>query len=228
MKKLSIGKILIFIITAFLLLYIGGSATALTDANNKVEELTKKLETSEKERQVITNLNNNLTKEYNDYKEKMRPFEKDYEKNLEDKKKAEKEQEEKKVAEAKAKLAEIEKKKEEDAKKKLEEEKKGYETGITFENLARTPKEYIGKKVKLSGRVLQVSKGTTEHQLRVAIGGNYDTIVMVGYTDLAVEKNVLDNDYITFYGKSVGEITYEATSGASITIPGDLADKIEF
>lgn len=50
-------------------------------------------------------------------------------------------------------------KEEEEARKKAEEEARGYETGITYDQLARTPDEFEGKKVKFSGKVIQVSEG---------------------------------------------------------------------
>lgn len=40
--------------------------------------------------------------------------------------------------------------------------KQGYETGITYEQLARIPDSYIYKKVKFSGNVIQVLKGDNE------------------------------------------------------------------
>lgn len=42
------------------------------------------------------------------------------------------------------------------AAQKAAEEAQGYETGITYDQLARTPDQFIGKKVKFTGKVLQV------------------------------------------------------------------------
>ena len=39
---------------------------------------------------------------------------------------------------------------------KNQKEAIGYDTGITYEQLARTPNEYNGEKVKFSGKVIQV------------------------------------------------------------------------
>ena len=58
---------------------------------------------------------------------------------------AEKEVEEQKAAEQKAA--------EEAAAAKAAEEAKGYETGITYDQLARTPDDFKGKKVKFYGKV---------------------------------------------------------------------------
>ncbi|WP_272875231.1 hypothetical protein [Bhargavaea massiliensis] len=65
-----------------------------------------------------------------------------------------------------------------EAKRKAEEEaKKGYDTGITYDQLARTPDDYIGKKVKFSGKVIQVMEGDGTTQIRFAVNEDYDTII---------------------------------------------------
>lgn len=51
-----------------------------------------------------------------------------------------------------AKKVEEAKKAEEQCKKE-EEEKKGYDTGITYDQLARTPDDYKYKKVKFEGKI---------------------------------------------------------------------------
>lgn len=43
---------------------------------------------------------------------------------------------------------------------KAAEEAQGYETGITYDQLARTPDDFKGKKVKFTGKVVQVIEGT--------------------------------------------------------------------
>lgn len=50
------------------------------------------------------------------------------------------------------------------------EEKAGYETGITYDQLARTPDEYIGDNIKFSGKVIQVMKGDGTTEIRFATG----------------------------------------------------------
>lgn len=121
-----------------------------------------------------------INDEYESYKEKMVPYEK------------------LSVAEAEAKTAEAEKKAEEAKKAKKEQQEaeaaakaaaeaenaKGYETGITYDQLARTPDDFIGQKVKFSGKVLQVMEGDDETQIRLAVDSNYDTVLYCGYSPL--------------------------------------------
>ena len=119
------------------------------------------------------------------------------------------------------------------AKEKAEEEERiGYETGITYDQLARNPDDYKGKKVKFYGRVVQVIEGNNETQLRVATKassyGNYhDDIVLVYYNSKIMTSRVLEDDMITLYGMSMGLHTYKSTMGGDITIPLISVDKIE-
>ena len=104
---------------------------------------------------------------------------------------------------------------------------KGYETGITYDNLARTPDDYQGKKVKFYGKVLQVLEGDGEIQIRLAVNDDYDTVLFGSYDSTIVSSRVLEDDEITIYGTSVGLISYDSTMGGKITIPAVLIDKID-
>lgn len=109
---------------------------------------------------------------------------------------------------------------------KAAEEAKGYETGITYDQLARTPDDYKGKKVKFYGKVIQVSEGFMT-KIRLAVNDNYDTVIMGEYLGSIVSSRVLEGDHITIYGTSEGTYTYEAISGASITVPLIDVEKID-
>ncbi|EPC30453.1 hypothetical protein Lpp22_1137 [Lacticaseibacillus paracasei subsp. paracasei Lpp22] len=103
-----------------------------------------------------------------------------------------------------------------------------YNTGITYEQLARTPDDYKGKNITLTGEVIQVVEGDDETDLRVAVDGNYDNVIMVGYDpDIMNGSRILENDKITFYAKSLGTTTYKSTMGGKITVPLALAKKID-
>lgn len=107
------------------------------------------------------------------------------------------------------------------------EAKKGYETGITFKQLARTPDDYKGSKVKFSGEVVQVIEGDSEVNLRVAVNSSYDNVIFVYYPSSLTKVRVLEDDKITLYGVSEGLYTYESTMGGHITIPMVKVEKIE-
>lgn len=117
---------------------------------------------------------------------------------------------------------------EEEAAVKLAEEKRGYESGITYDNLARNPDEYIGSKVKFSGKIIQVIEGDNFTQYRMTVNNDYDRIMLLEI-DKSIIKNdrILENDNIVIYGISVGIITYDSTFGGKITVPAVLVDSFE-
>ena len=108
-----------------------------------------------------------------------------------------------------------------------EADKASYDTGITYDQLARTPDDYENKKVKFSGEVIQVMESDGETQLRIAVDGNYDNVIYVGYNSKIINTRILENDYVTFRGISKGLITYQSTLGGEITIPLVYVQQIE-
>lgn len=144
---------------------------------------------------------------------------------------AKKAREEKAAAEAKEK-AEAERKAAEEAKKRAEEEKKGYKTGITYDQLARNPEEYRGKKVMFKGEVLQVSEVDSEIQIRLATkankwGGYSDNVIYVYFDKSLLSGRILEDDIITIYGIARGLHTYTTVLGASVTLPLIEVEKID-
>lgn len=99
-------------------------------------------------------------------------------------------------------------------------------TEIGYNDLARNPDSYKGEKIKGSGTVIQVIESDSEIQLRIAIGGDYDHVILVGYDPSIVTSRILEDDNVTYYGTSMGTITYESTMGGDITVPAAYLDKI--
>lgn len=102
-----------------------------------------------------------------------------------------------------------------------------YDTGITYDNIARNPDDYEGKAVKFSGKVIQIIEGEGETQMRFAVDGDYDKIIYCGYNPDILDSRILENDEITIYGISINLISYEAALGQTVTIPGVYIDYIE-
>lgn len=163
---------------------------------------------------------NTLQAEFDSYKERMQPYETldaaeaqarqiEAERIIAEQKAAE----EAAAAEAAAALA--------------AEEAKGYETGITYDNLARRPDDYKDKKVKFTGKVIQVLEGDGYVQIRLAINSDYDKVVLCEYDPSIVDSRILEDDIITIYGVSVGTITYQSAMNVPITIPAILIDRID-
>lgn len=168
---------------------------------------------------------------------------------IENAKKATEEENKKREEELAKKKAEEEAKKkaEEEAKKKAEEEAKAqkeaeekaakeaaeqaareaeahkYETGLTWEDIARD--QHTGEYCQFSGKVIQVMNGDTFNQYRIAIDDNYDQIMLIQINLPLSSGTVLENDYISFKGISVGTMSYQTVLGAQMTVPAVQVDE---
>lgn len=108
------------------------------------------------------------------------------------------------------------------------QEKIGYNTGITYNQLARTPDDFKDQKVKFSGKVLQVVEGTDDvNHIRLAVNNDYNKILYCEYSKNIVGSRILEDDKITVYGTSYGLYSYTSTMGGVITIPAVIVDKID-
>lgn len=214
LKEIVKNKTVIWSVVAlFVGMMFGGNSTC-TDSNHtesvaKVSELQTEVENKSKE---IETLNAKI--------ESAKPW---FDMKAEEQKAIEEENARLKAEEEARKKAE-----EEEAKRLAEEEeKKGYDTGITYNQIARTPDDYKGKKIKFKGKVIQVMEGDGEVQIRLAVGGDYDKIIYGVYDSSIVSSRVLEDDNITIMGLSAGLLTYQSTMGGEITIPSMLIEKID-
>lgn len=230
MKK----KFVITLLTATLTLSLSACGISQEDYDKAVsDKKTAQAELSSAQDSLaqLQSEYDSLKTDFDSYKEQMKPFEEMTAAQAEAEK-AKAEQEKKAIEEAEAQkkaeeeAAAAQKAAEEEA-ARAAEEAKGYETGITYEQLARTPDEFKGKKVKFSGKVIQLIEGDTEIQIRLAVDENYDTILYCGYDPSIVSSRILEDDIITVYGVSVGTISYQSTLGGTITIPGVAVEKID-
>ncbi len=204
-------------ITALLLIVSLAMWMNLSSENNKIKREYSSI-TSDYNK--LKNDYASVKDEYQQYKNKMQPYEELDEAEAEARKiEAQKVAEQKKAEEEKAAA--------DAAAAKAAEEAKGYETGITYDQLARTPDDYKGKKVKFTGKVIQVIEGSGSVQIRLAVDDNYDTIILGEYSSDIVASRVLEDDHITIYGTSVGTISYQSTMGGNITIPGISIERID-
>lgn len=213
MKKLIFS----FTIISALLLSSCSSGVSQEEYDALLSEnasLKSDIESLTAENQTIKDSMESLQSTYDLYKEKMQPYE-----NLES-------------SEAEARQIEAdriiaEQKAAEEAALLAAEEAKGYDTGITYDDIARTPDDFMGKKVKFSGKVIQLIEGGSTIQIRLAINSDYNKIILCEYNSSIVNSRVLENDIITIYGLSVGTITYQSTIGGQITVPAVTVDRID-
>lgn len=110
---------------------------------------------------------------------------------------------------------------------KAEASKGEYNSGYTYDQLARNPDTYKGQKIKITGKVLQAETSDSTCYARIAMNSNYDTVIFVTYDAKLLGYRLLEDDQVAVYGKSYGVYSYEAVSGATITIPWIHADIIE-
>lgn len=103
-----------------------------------------------------------------------------------------------------------------------------YNTGITYDQLARNPDQYKKKKVTFTGEVAQVIDQDGVSELRLAVNGDYDNIILVDISDKALNgSRVLENDLVTVYGVSNGITSYTSTSNEPISIPSMIAVSLD-
>lgn len=108
--------------------------------------------------------------------------------------------------------------------KASEQEPTQYKTGITFDQIARTPDDYEGRKIEFTGKVLQVMEDDDYTEIRLSVDGDYDNVILVDVdSDIMNGSRILEDDLVTVYGVSDGKTTYESTSGTNITIPAMTA-----
>lgn len=102
-----------------------------------------------------------------------------------------------------------------------------YDGNYTYDQLARNPDTYIGKSIKISGKVLQADTSGDLCYARIAMNSSYDTVIFITYDKDLLSYRLLDDDMVTVYGTSLGVYSYEAVSGATITIPWLSANMID-
>lgn len=231
-----------YILVALIALIIGASGgpsqsevDASTENNGKLTSQISKLESANEESAL-------KIKELEAKVKEAEPFfslkeEERKEKEAELKKKEEEAKAKKDAEEAAAKAkADAEAKAKADAEEKAaaaekaeaeEKERMGYDTGITYDQLARTPDDYIFEKVKFRGKVVQVMEGDGVTQIRLAVNDDYDQILFAEFDASVVDSRILEDDTITIRGLSSGLITYDSTMGGSISIPGVTVEEIE-
>lgn len=203
-------KRIIFVLAFIFLVGCAGKGVSQSDYDDVVKERDELLSELEQ-----------IQEEYNDYKERMSEYE-----NLSLSEVQAREIEAQRVIDEEN--AKIEAERQAQIEQAEAEEKAGYDTGITYEQLARTPDDYVGKKVKFAGEVVQVLEGDDVVQIRFSVDSDYNLMLFCEYQKSIVSERVLENDIVTIYGTSYGLYTYESALGSQITIPAVIIDKIEY
>lgn len=231
-----------YILVALIALIIGASGgpsqaevDASTENNGKLTSQISKLESANEESALKIKELEAKVKEAEPFFSLKEEERKEKEAELKKKEEEAKAKKDAEAAVAKAK-ADAEAKAKADAEEKAaaaekaaaeEKERMGYDTGITYDQLARTPDDYIFEKVKFRGKVVQVMEGDGVTQIRLAVNDDYDQILFAEFDAAVVDSRILEDDTITIRGLSSGLITYDSTMGGSISIPGVSVEEIE-
>ena len=188
------------------------------ELNTKVEDAKEYLALDENEKQLVDDKIEEVNRATKEEKQKQ------LNEKLE-KQKAEREAEEKKKADEEAA-----KKAQEEAAQKVaqEAEAKKYESGITWEDMARDSNGRSGEYTTLSGKIIQVMNGDGYTQYRLAVGGDYDKVVLIQIDSYKLTQNILEDDYITVKGKCTGNISYKTVLGSEQTIPSLYVDSFSY
>ena len=92
---------------------------------------------------------------------------------------------------------------------------------------AGQPDDVKGEKVKFTGKVIQSLGESGLITIRFAVDSDYDKMIMATYDSSLVPQRILEDDVITIYGTANGLYSYQATSGATITVPLVTVEKID-
>lgn len=99
-----------------------------------------------------------------------------------------------------------------------------------YKEIFRNPDQYIGKRAKITGEVIQVMEETYDEidywVLRVNMTKSdwgYEDTIMVTIPKSSLSGRIIEDDIFTFYGILTDPITYETVLGASQTVPSILA-----
>lgn len=136
----------------------------------------------------------------------------------------EKEEKVKKIKSEKKKIAKKKEKEKENSRKASE--RKQYDSVITYEKLARSPEKYKGKKVTLSGTIIQIVEGAFDNEARLATKDGFSDIAYITYKPDILDVRLLDYDEVTVYGTFKGLKSYLSLLG-EVTIPNISVEHID-
>ena len=106
----------------------------------------------------------------------------------------------------------------------------GYQStckNYSYKEIFRNPDDYLYKKIKITGEVIQVMEDDNYVSIRLAVGGGSNVLYVVIPSSILNNERILEDDYITVYGTSTGVITYTTVMGNELTIPSMLAAKLD-
>ncbi len=107
-------------------------------------------------------------------------------------------------------------------------------TYVTYQELARSTDGMEGESIIVTGQISQVLEDTSSYEGLINITyieddyfAYYDDSIYYFIDKNLLSVRLLEEDIVTFYGKSRGLITYESVLGSPITVPCIDVYKVE-
>lgn len=108
----------------------------------------------------------------------------------------------------------------------IAEQFKGSCESPSYDDVARNPDDWKGKKVTFRGKVIQVMQDGDDYTLRVNVTEQryyWSDTILVSYSASDGASRILEDDIVTLYGVMKGMYSYTSVLGATITVPLMLA-----
>lgn len=86
---------------------------------------------------------------------------------------------------------------------------------VSYETLSRGGDTLIRQYYTFTGKILQEMEG----HYRLGVGAGYSDVIYLDYTLPAGAERLLEDDYITVWGQSLGLYTYTTVSDKQVTVP---------
>lgn len=98
---------------------------------------------------------------------------------------------------------------------------------VPYNDVARNPDNYIGEKLLVSGKVIQVQESDESQTYRIAQDSDYDKVYVVRYIRKEGESRILEDDIVNAYIACLGDVTYTTIMGGKVTVPAGIALAID-
>lgn len=102
-----------------------------------------------------------------------------------------------------------------------------YNTGITYEQLVRTPDNYKNKKVKFTGQVDVFVEDGNRVQLKIVVNNDSENILVAECKADELKQRFLKGDNITVSGRFIDIWSDALSNGEKIRLPAIWADNID-
>lgn len=108
----------------------------------------------------------------------------------------------------------------------IDQENTEWRTDVTWENMARTPDDYLLDYVEIEGEVQTVQEEGDKVLIQLMMDGDVDTPVIVEAEEEFLESRILEGDWLTVQGYLMDLTQYQTVLGATVTAPYFYGDFI--